>query len=72
MLGELSRASRLPRSQSPQLWSVVYMRLVTDPSSLQTYSREIRRHVYWTNGIHGPDDCLIESEKTVLEIRPEG
>jgi tetratricopeptide (TPR) repeat protein len=72
MFGELSRASRLPRSQSPQLWSVIYMRLVTDPSSLQAYSREIRRHVYWTNGTHGPDESLIESEKTVLEIRPDG
>jgi hypothetical protein len=69
LLGKLSRASRLPRSQSPQLWSVIYMRLVTDPSSLQAYSREIRRHVYWTIGTPGPDDSLIESEKTVLEIR---
>jgi tetratricopeptide (TPR) repeat protein len=72
ILGRVSQELHLPRSQSPQLWSLTYMRLVTDPGSLQPYSREIRRHVYWAISAARPNDSLIESEKTVLEIRYDG
>jgi hypothetical protein len=44
------------------------MRLVTDPATLWTYSRETRWHVYWSNGLPGPDQTLIESEKTLVSM----
>jgi hypothetical protein len=54
------------RAGQLQLWSVTSMRLVTDPKTLQTYSREMRRHCYWSSDEPGPDRSLIESERTVL------
>lgn len=58
------------RAGQLQLWSVTSMRLVTDPKTLQPYSREMQRHAYWSSGEPGPDHSLFESEKTVLSTGP--
>jgi tetratricopeptide (TPR) repeat protein len=67
-LDTLARRANLARGQVPQLWSVTTMRLVTDPATLWTYSRETRWHAYWWNGVSGPDQSLIESEKSVVTM----
>lgn len=64
-LDTLARSSHLANSHLPRLWSVTTMRLVTDPATLRTYSRETRWHVYWSDGVSGPDQSLFESEKTL-------
>lgn len=68
-LDSLAARANLPAGQL-QLSSVTNMRLVTDPKTLQPYSREMRRHSYWSSGEHGPDHSLIESERTVLASGP--
>jgi len=65
-LDALTRRAHLARGQVPRLWSATTMRLVTDPATLWTYSRETRWHAYWSNGTSGPDQSLIESEKTIV------
>ncbi len=67
-LDMLARRAHLARGQVPQLWSVTSMRLVTDPATLWTYSRETRWHGYWSNGVSGPDQSLIESEKALVTM----
>jgi hypothetical protein len=67
-LDDLTRRARLARGQVPRLWSATTMRLVTDPATLWTYSRETRWHVYWSNGVPGPDQTLIESEKNIVSM----
>ncbi len=64
-LDTLALRAHLARGRVPRLWSVATMRLVTDPATLWTYSRETRWHVYSSNGESGPDQSLIESEKTL-------
>jgi tetratricopeptide (TPR) repeat protein len=64
-LNALARSSPVTRGHVRRLWSVTAMRLVTDPATLWTYSRETRRQVYWSNGVSGPDQSLFESEKTI-------
>lgn len=64
----LGRSRHLASGQVPRLWSATTMRLVTDPATLWTYSRETRWHVYWSNGVPGPDQKLIESEKTLVSM----
>jgi hypothetical protein len=64
----LARRAHLARGQVPRLWSVTSMRLVTDPTKLWTYSREARWHGYWSNGVSGPDQSLIEAEKSVVTM----
>jgi len=64
-LDRLARRAHLARGQVPRLWSAITMRLVTDPATLWTYSREMRWHAYWSNGTTGPDQSLIESEKSI-------
>lgn len=68
-LDRLAAMANLPASQL-KLWSVTNMRLVTDPKTLQPYSREMRRHSYWSSGEPGPDHSLIESERTLLVSGP--
>jgi hypothetical protein len=65
-LERLTRKSHLAGGQVPRLWSTTTMRLVTDPKTLQPYSREMRHHAYWSSGEPGPDHALSESETTVL------
>jgi hypothetical protein len=48
------------------LWSVTYMRLVTDPATLQTYTLDQRRHSYWSFGAKDPNQSLTEFERTVF------
>jgi hypothetical protein len=67
-LDDFTRRARVARGQVPRLWSATTMRLVTDPATLWTYSRETRWHVYWSNGAPGPDQTLIESEKTIVSM----
>jgi hypothetical protein len=67
-LDMLARRARLAPGQVPRLWSATTMRLVTDPATLWTYSRETRWHVYWSTGLPGPDQTLIESEKTIVSM----
>jgi tetratricopeptide (TPR) repeat protein len=61
-----ARKARLPRGQKPRLWSVTYMRLVTDPVTLQPYTLDARRHSYWSLGAKDPNQSLTESERTVF------
>lgn len=67
-LDALARAAHLEHGKAPRLWSITVMRLVLDPATLWTYSRETRWHAYWSNGIAGPEQSLIESEKTVITM----
>ncbi len=67
-LDTLARRSHLANGHVPRLWSAATMRLVTDPATLWTYSREMRWHLYWSNGVPGPDQKLIESEKTIVSM----
>jgi tetratricopeptide (TPR) repeat protein len=57
--------ARLPRGQVPRLWSVTYMRLVTDPATLEPYALDVRRHSYWSLGAKDPNQSLTELERTV-------
>jgi len=66
MLETLAHRSH-PRSlQMPRLWSVTYLRLVTDPATLQPYGLDVRHHSYWSTGAKDPDDALTESDRTVF------
>lgn len=64
----LSHRMPLAQGQVPRLWSATTMRLVTDPATLWTYSRETRWHGYWSSAIPGPDETLIESERTIVSM----
>jgi hypothetical protein len=64
----LSRRAHLAQGQVPRLWSATTMRLVTNPATLWTYSRETRWNGYWSNAISGPDETLIESERTIVSM----
>jgi tetratricopeptide (TPR) repeat protein len=64
----VARKARLAAGQVPRLWSATTMRLVTDPKTLWTYSRETRWHVYWSTGLPGPEQTIIESEKTIVSM----
>ena len=67
-LDDFTRTARVAHGHVPRLWSATTMRLVTDPATLCTYSRETRWHIYWSNGAPGPDQTLIESEKTIVSM----
>jgi hypothetical protein len=67
-LDDFTRRAGLKSGHVPRLWSATTMRLVTDPATLWTYSRETQWHVYWSNGAPGPDQTLIESEKTIVSM----
>lgn len=67
-LDTLARSSHVARGQVRRLWSVTTMRLVTDPKTLRTYSRETRWHAYWSNGASGPGQSLLESGKTIVSM----
>jgi tetratricopeptide (TPR) repeat protein len=69
-LDSLAHRWHLARGQAPRLWSVTSIRLVTDPATLRTYSRETRWHAYWSNGVAGPDQSLMESERTIETLSP--
>jgi tetratricopeptide (TPR) repeat protein len=66
ILEYVARRDRLPPGQVPRLWSVTYMRMVTDPATLQPYALDARRHSYWSLGAKDPNQLLTEFEKTVF------
>ena len=68
ILDALSRRAHLAPGQALRLWSATAMRLVTDPATLWTYSRETRWHGYWSEGVSAPDKRLIESERTIVSM----
>ena len=68
ILDALSRRTHRERSQALRLWSATSMRLVTDPATLWTYSRETRWHGYWSEGVAAPDQRLMESETTIVSM----
>jgi hypothetical protein len=70
MLSSLSRASRLPRQQHPELQARTDMRLIVDPVTLVAYRRDMRRYSYWSTGAKGADQSLIESEKISVVSGP--
>ena len=70
MLGKLARAARLPPEQVPQLQSRIDMRVIVDPLNLVAYRRDIRRYSYWSTGVAGPNNTLIESERSSLVSGP--
>jgi hypothetical protein len=47
-----------------QLYAATYMRLVTEPGTLQFYESDIRRLSYWTIKGTNDDHPMIESERT--------
>ncbi len=47
-----------------QLYAAMYMRLVTEPGTLQFYESDIRRLSYWTIKGTNDDHPMIESERT--------
>jgi tetratricopeptide (TPR) repeat protein len=63
-------AVHLPPAEVTQMWSAMHMRLVTDPTTLQSYSCEIRRYAYWFAGKAGGNRPLLESEKTLAISTP--
>jgi hypothetical protein len=67
-LDTLARRSHLADGHVPRLWSATTMRLVTDPATLWTYSRETRWHGYWSDGVSAPDERLLESERTIVSM----
>jgi hypothetical protein len=66
MLETLARKSHPESLQMPRLWSVTYLRLVTDPATLQPYGLDMRHHSYWSTGAKGPNESLTESDRTVF------
>jgi tetratricopeptide (TPR) repeat protein len=66
ILDYAAHKARLPRGQMPRLWSVTYMRLVTDPATLQPYTLDARRHSYWSLGAKDSTQSLTEFERTVF------
>jgi hypothetical protein len=66
MLETLARKSQPGSLQMPRLWSVTYLRLVTDPATLQPYGLDTRHHSYWSTGAKGPNESLTESDRTVF------
>jgi tetratricopeptide (TPR) repeat protein len=66
ILETLARKSHPESLQMPRLWSVTYLRLVTDPATLQAYGLDMRHHSYWSTGAKGPNESLTESDRTVF------
>ena len=66
MLDTLAHKSHPGSLQMPRLWSVTYLRLVTDPATLQPYGLDVRHHSYWSTGAKDPNDALTQSDRTVF------
>lgn len=56
---------KLSHGRTAQYWSATYMRIVTDPNTLMTYIRDVRRYWHICDGGNGPDDVADESERLV-------
>ena len=64
LLMNLSEAMSLSHKVALQLSSATYMRLVTEPRTLQCYESDVRRLSYWTIKGTKDDHPMIESERT--------
>jgi hypothetical protein len=64
LLMDVSQSMSLGHKKALQLWSATYMRLVTDPGTLQFYESDIRHLSYWTLKGTKDDHPMIESERT--------
>jgi hypothetical protein len=72
LLMNFSQSMSLGHKKALQLWSATYMRLVTDPRTLQFYESDIRRSSYlrqtrlsyWTLKGTKDDHPIIKSERT--------
>jgi hypothetical protein len=64
LLTYVSETMSLSRKVALQLSSATYMRLVTEPRTLQFYESDIRRLSYWTIKGAKDDYPMIETERT--------
>jgi hypothetical protein len=66
LLKQLQRSAHLPRGQALQSWSNFILRLVTDPETLQSTVRDIRRYGYLSasSDSFGP---LVMAETSVID-----
>ena len=64
LLMNVSQAMGLGHNEALQLSSATYMRLVTEPRTLQFYESDIRRLSYWTLKGIKDDHPMIETERT--------
>src|SRR3984885_9432 len=64
LLTNVSETIGLSHKVAVQLSSATYMRLVTEPSTLQFYESDIRRLSYWTIKGAKDDRPMIETERT--------
>jgi hypothetical protein len=64
LLMNASQAMGLGHKEALQLSSATYMRLVTEPGTLQFYESDIRRLSYWTLKGTKDDHPMIETERT--------
>jgi len=63
-LMNLSRKIGLGRKEALRLSSATYIRLVTEPKTLQFCENDMRRYAYWTSTGTKFDYPVIEYERT--------
>jgi len=68
LLTQLQRTAHLPRSQALRSWSSFTLRLVTEPQTLQSAVRDIRRYGYLSAA--DPLGPLVMAETSVIESGP--
>lgn len=63
---DLASSMHLPKGKKAYLWSETYMRIVTDPNTLMTRSRDVRH--YWHVAFDGADlnDRANQSERILV------
>lgn len=70
LLLRLARSARMPRQQRPELQTRTDMRLIVDPKTLVAYRRDMRSYSYWSTGAKGPNQSLLETERTSMVSGP--
>jgi hypothetical protein len=70
LLMNLSKEMGLGRKEALQSSSATYMRLVTEPKTLQFYESDIRRYSYWVTKGTKLDHPVIEFERTNAQSGP--
>jgi tetratricopeptide (TPR) repeat protein len=61
----LTQRLTLARGQTARYWSTTYLRIVTDPKTLETYASDLRRYWYLSTGDAAPEDVENVSERIV-------
>jgi hypothetical protein len=61
----LTQHLRLRRGQTADYWSTTYLRIVTDPNTLETQASDSRRYWYLSTGDAEPQDIQNVSERVV-------